>query len=97
MIYSNISGAHLQICSLSIDSFSICSLVQFVNPGLLESATEFRKRFETPIMRGRDADASEMQRQIGQQRQIELSNLVSRCVIRRTSALLTKYLPVINH
>jgi SNF2 family DNA or RNA helicase len=35
------------------------SLVDFVNPGLLGSAGEFRRRFETPILRSRDADATD--------------------------------------
>ena len=35
------------------------SLVDFVNPGLLGTAAEFRKRFETPILRSRDADATD--------------------------------------
>ena len=41
------------------DLLEYFSLVQFVNEGLLGTAAEFRKRFERPILRGRDADASD--------------------------------------
>src|SRR5690606_199645 len=34
------------------------SLISFANPNLLGSRLEFRKKFEIPILRGRDADAS---------------------------------------
>ena len=33
--------------------------MSFVNAGILGTATEFRRRFENPILRGRDADASD--------------------------------------
>lgn len=55
---------------------------------------EFKRRFETPILRGRDADASPDVQKLGQERLKELADLVNRCIIRRTSALLTKYLPL---
>ena len=41
------------------DLLEYFSLVQFVNEGLLGTSAEFRKRFERPILRGRDADASD--------------------------------------
>ncbi|KAM0667833.1 hypothetical protein ACQRIU_003698 [Beauveria bassiana] len=41
------------------------SLTSFANPDLLGSRLEFRKRFEIPILRGRDADASEEDKQRG--------------------------------
>src|SRR5205823_1449946 len=34
------------------------SIVQFLNPGYLGSAADFRRRFANPIERGRDATAS---------------------------------------
>lgn len=76
------------------DLLEYFSLVNFVNKGLLGSAVQFRKSFETPILRGRDADASQNDRQKGDEKLKELSDLVSRCIIRRTQALLTRYLPV---
>ena len=40
------------------DLLEYFSLVHFVNEGILGTAAEFRKRFENPILRGRDADAT---------------------------------------
>jgi DNA repair and recombination RAD54-like protein len=70
------------------------SLVNFVNPGILGTSQEFGKKFGNPIARGRDADASERQQALGEERLKEMSVIVNRCIIRRTAVLLTKYLPV---
>lgn len=68
--------------------------MQFVCPGLLGSSAEFRKRFENPILKGRDAAASDEDQKRGKERLDELIALVNRCMIRRTSGILSKYLPV---
>lgn len=70
------------------------SLISFANPGLLGSRHEFRKRFEIPILRGRDADASEAERQRGDECLAELLGIVNKFIIRRTNDILSKYLPV---
>ncbi|XP_074597917.1 DNA repair and recombination protein RAD54-like okr [Brevipalpus obovatus] len=75
------------------DLLEYFSLIHFVNPGLLGTASEFKKRFENPILRGRDAAASDKENEIGKERLDELIKLVQRCMIRRTSDLLSKYLP----
>jgi len=58
------------------------------------TASEFRTRFENPIRRGRDAGGTDKEVQQAQEKLQELNQLVNRCIIRRTQALLTKYLPV---
>ncbi|KHO01128.1 recombinational repair protein [Metarhizium album ARSEF 1941] len=70
------------------------SLTSFANPDLLGSRLEFRKRFEIPILRGRDADASESDRQRGDKCTSELLGIVNKFLIRRTNDILSKYLPV---
>jgi DNA repair and recombination RAD54-like protein len=70
------------------------SLISFANPDLLGSRLEFRKKFELPILRGRDADASEADRQRGDERTAELLGIVNKFLIRRTNDILSKYLPV---
>ncbi|KAI0599639.1 recombinational repair protein [Biscogniauxia sp. FL1348] len=70
------------------------ALISFANPGLLGTRLEFRKRFEIPILRGRDADASETDRAKGDERLGELLGIVNKFIIRRTNDILSKYLPV---
>ncbi|KAJ8279404.1 hypothetical protein COCON_G00064700 [Conger conger] len=76
------------------DLLEYFSLVHFVNAGILGTAQEFKKRFEVPILKGRDADASDEDRQCGEEKLKELIGIVNRCLIRRTSDILSKYLPV---
>ena len=75
------------------DLLEYFSLVHFVNEGILGTAATFRKHFENPILRGRDADATEADHQRGVEKLQELAAIVNRCIIRRTQALLSKYLP----
>ncbi|KAK3903154.1 P-loop containing nucleoside triphosphate hydrolase protein [Staphylotrichum tortipilum] len=70
------------------------SLISFANPDLLGSRLEFRKRFELPILRGRDAEASEADRKRGDECLAELLAIVNKFIIRRTNDILSKYLPV---
>lgn len=70
------------------------SLVQFVNPGLLGTAQEFKRQYENPILRGQDACSTDTEREKANEKLAELTSLVNKCMIRRTSALLTKYLPI---
>lgn len=76
------------------DLLEYFSLVDFVNPGLLGTPVEFRRKYENPISKGRDADASEYQVELGMERQKEMITNVERCLIRRTAELLSKYLPL---
>ncbi|CAL5874418.1 uncharacterized protein PFLUO_LOCUS8714 [Penicillium psychrofluorescens] len=70
------------------------ALLNFANPDLLGSQNEFRKKFELPILRGRDAAGTEEDRKKGDERLLELSGIVNKFIIRRTNELLSKYLPV---
>ena len=66
------------------DLLEYFSLVHFVNAGILGTASEFRRRFENPILRGRDADATDADITKGKERLQELALLVNKCIIRRT-------------
>lgn len=70
------------------------SLLHFVNPGMLGTTNEFRRKYENAIVRGQDANSTDKERQKAEELRKELNLMVERCMIRRTSALLTKYLPV---
>lgn len=47
-------------------------------PLLSGTAQEFKKRFEIPILKGRDADASDKDRAAGEQKLKELISIVNR-------------------
>lgn len=70
------------------------SLVHFVNPGMLGTTTEFHRQYESSILRGREQSSTDKEREKAAECLKELNQLVSKCMIRRTSSLLTKYLPV---
>ncbi len=69
------------------------SLLNFVNEDLLGTPNEFRRNFGNPIQRGRDSDASDAEKIKGQEKLNEMGAIVSRFIIRRTSAINKKYLP----
>ncbi|KAI1306524.1 DNA repair and recombination -like protein [Halotydeus destructor] len=75
------------------DLLEYFSLIHFVNSGILGTVQEFKKRYENPILRGRDGAATDKEQERGKERQSELIAIVKRCMIRRTTELLTKYLP----
>lgn len=70
------------------------ALVSFANPDLLGTRLEFRKKYELPILKGRDAAGSEADRKKGDERLRELLDIVNKFIIRRTNDILSKYLPV---
>lgn len=67
------------------------SLLDFANPGLLGTPSEFRRNYENPILRGRDADASEKERLLSDEKVAEFWKIVSKFTIRRTNDILSKY------
>lgn len=45
---------------------------------MLGTAAEFKRRFELPILKGRDADADQTERQAGEEKLTELIGVVNR-------------------
>lgn len=76
------------------DLLEYFSLLNFANPGLLGTKAEFRKNYELPILRGRDADGTEADLKKAEEKLAEMSGIVSKLIIRRTNDILSKYLPV---
>lgn len=68
-------------------------MVDFVNPGLLESYTTFRKEFENPIVKSRQPGVALKDVEKGKARGAELACLTKMFVLRRTAEILAAYLP----
>jgi DNA repair and recombination RAD54-like protein len=69
------------------------AMADFTNRGVLGSPEEFRRRFEGPILRGREPNATEQQKERASERQEEMSNIVNEFILRRTNTLNAKHLP----
>ncbi|KAF2722398.1 DNA repair protein, SNF2 family [Polychaeton citri CBS 116435] len=70
------------------------ALLNFANPDYLGTRQDFRKQFEIPILRGRDAAGTDADRKKGDERLVELATLVNKFIIRRSNDILSKYLPL---
>lgn len=53
-----------------------------------------KKNYENAILKGRDSTASDEEREKGDKKLNELSQMVSKFIIRRTNDILSKYLPI---
>ncbi len=60
------------------DLLEYFSLLHFVNSGILGTTSQFKRKFETPILRGRDACASEKDVALAKERLAELADLVNK-------------------
>jgi len=70
------------------------SLLNFVNPGLLGTINEFRRKYEIPILKARDSMASEKEVKEGGEKLTELLSIANKFTIRRTASILSNYLPI---
>jgi DNA repair and recombination protein RAD54B len=68
-------------------------MVDFVNPGLLGSSASFKKNYEVPIVKARQPNARKEVMDLGRKKSEELSLVTGMFMLRRTSEILTKYLP----
>ena len=69
------------------------AMVSFCNPGLLGTPSEFSKKYERPILAGREPDATEKELERAQMANTDLSELVNKFILRRTNTILSKHLP----
>lgn len=53
------------------------AMVHFTNPGCLGTAAQFRRRYERPILAGREPDATDKETVLAAERSSELSSIVS--------------------
>ncbi|KAK3117790.1 helicase [Teratosphaeriaceae sp. CCFEE 6253] len=69
------------------------TMVDFVNPGLLNKYTNFKRSFEMPILKSQQPGASAKELEIGEGRSTELAELTGKFILRRTAEILSRYLP----
>ncbi|KAK1077068.1 helicase [Friedmanniomyces endolithicus] len=69
------------------------TMVDFVNPGLLNKYPVFKREFETPILKSQQPGASSKELEKGEARSKELAEITSMFILRRTAEVLSKYLP----
>ncbi|KAK3908132.1 DNA repair and recombination protein RAD54B [Frankliniella fusca] len=69
------------------------ALVNFVNPGILGTAAEFRRTFEEPIVASRQPRCSFDEQCLGEERASELNSKTACFILRRTQAVINQYLP----
>lgn len=75
------------------DLQELYTLIDFVNPEILESSNYFRKHYENPIVASQKSDASEEIISLGRERAEELHEKTKVFILRRTNDLINKYLP----
>ncbi|KAJ8065695.1 hypothetical protein OCU04_006366 [Sclerotinia nivalis] len=68
------------------------TMVDFVNPGLLNGYNTFKKCFEAPILKSRQPGATESDMEKGTAREEELAELTKLFILRRNASILAKYL-----
>ena len=69
------------------------SMVHFCNPELLGTEKHFHRVYQSPILRGREPDATDRDREEGARKSGELGMIVNQFILRRTNSLLSKHLP----
>lgn len=78
---------------LQNDLAEFYTMVDFVNPGLLNKYTTFKREFETPILKAQQPAASKQDLEKGEARSEELASITSMFILRRTAEILSQYLP----
>ncbi|GLH12045.1 DNA repair and recombination protein RAD54-like [Gryllus bimaculatus] len=69
------------------------SLVDFVNPRILNTLQEFHQYYEEPILASRQPRASKSVKELGEKRTSELSSATCWFILRRTQDVINKFLP----
>lgn len=83
-----LSGTPMQNCLAEF-----FAMVDFTNPGVLGEEKDFNRHYQTPILRGREPDATDKERAKGEAVAEKLSKIVNQFILRRTNVLLSQHLP----
>ncbi|KAI9989272.1 hypothetical protein PInf_019433 [Phytophthora infestans] len=69
------------------------AMVDFTNPNILGTPSEFRKNYLGPILIGREPDSTDRERQVAQSCSAMLCEIVNQFILRRGNILNAKHLP----
>lgn len=69
------------------------ALIDFINPGILGTPTEYKNYYEEPIVASQSLDADEDVLSLGNERSTELYKRTKSFILRRTQETINKYLP----
>ncbi|KAF9094910.1 helicase [Mortierella sp. GBA35] len=69
------------------------AMIDFVNPGLFDNYSLFKKVFEDPIVRSRQPDCSKAEAALGLERSRELTRLTGLFILRRMAKVNDEFLP----
>jgi len=69
------------------------AMVDFTNPGILGTQEDFRRKMLYPILRGREPDATDKQKQKMTEIQQNMSSIVNDFILRRINTLNAEHLP----
>ncbi|CCK72304.1 DNA-dependent ATPase RDH54 KNAG_0J02230 [Huiozyma naganishii CBS 8797] len=71
------------------------TIIDFINPGILGSFNNFKRKFIVPITRARDVanKFNDDVQEVGEERSKEIIEITNTFILRRTNDILTKYLP----
>jgi DNA repair and recombination protein RAD54B len=75
------------------DLGELYAMIDFLNPGLLGTPNSFKRNYEIPIVRSRQPEAMEKDRERGAEKSELLSELTSQFVLRRSADMLKPFLP----
>ncbi|XP_011163538.1 DNA repair and recombination protein RAD54B [Solenopsis invicta] len=69
------------------------ALIDFINPGILGTATEYKNYYEEPIVASQCPHANDDVLSLGKERSTELYERTKSFILRRTQSTINKYLP----
>lgn len=69
------------------------AMVNFCNPGVFGTVSEFRKNYERPILAGMEPDCTDDETEKAKTTSARLSTISNQFILRRTNTLLAKHLP----
>ncbi|KAF8520381.1 SNF2 family N-terminal domain-containing protein [Hysterangium stoloniferum] len=69
------------------------AMTDFVNPGLLDDYTTFKRLYESPLLKSRTPGCSSKDLELGNARSAQLHAICKSFVLRRDASILSNYLP----